>query len=100
MFRVKFIAYCGMVTRNEQCETDQQARFVAARILKHRRRKYGCTTLEKGKSWEVLEPDDCMMVPDACGVLHIIHDQFECRECGAFHETREEAQVCCTGEEE
>lgn len=99
MYRVKFMAYCGMLTRDEPCETEQQARFVVSKILKSRRKTYPCTVLEKGKSWEVMERDDAMMVSDRCGTLHLDHIQYECRDCGCLHETRAEALVCCFEDE-
>ena len=96
MYRVRFMAYCGMLTRDEKCETEKQARFVVARILKHRRKTYPCTTLEKGKMWEVMERDDAVMVSDRCGTLHLDRDTFECRECGFEHDTKDDAWRCCS----
>jgi hypothetical protein len=42
----------------------------ATRLLRRRRREaFPITVIKKGRQWEVEEPEDCMMVPDCCGVL-------------------------------
>ena len=74
--RVRFLAYCGMDSgeggkyTGEDAETE--ARDECAAILRHRRKAgLRVSTLEPGKAWEVLEPDNCAMVPDDCGTLHL-----------------------------
>jgi hypothetical protein len=67
-------AYCGMsIPHGEFHHADRDdARAAAARLLRRRRRQgYPVSILEAGKSWEIGEPDDCMMVPDESGVLQL-----------------------------
>ena len=67
----------------------------AAALRRARRNGYPVATLEIGREWEIQEPDDCMMVPDECGVLRLSHTTYGCQECGCRHETREDAGQCC-----
>jgi len=76
--RVSFHAYCGMMTyewetedTGDEWETQEQ-RATAAQFIRDRRGAgYPVVTLERGQRWEVLEPDDCGMVPDDCGILSL-----------------------------
>ena len=72
-FRVRFAAYCGMVYDISDCnETKDDARDTAAYFLRKLRRKgRKIATLERGRKWEALEPDDCVLVPDDAGCLEI-----------------------------
>lgn len=76
-------------------DTDSEARDYVARKLRRARRGYRVTTLVLGKSWEVLEPYDCLMVPDACGTWDLERVTYECRECGSDHDTPHDALHCC-----
>lgn len=96
MYSLKHVSYCGMVGIPECFETRAEVRGAAARRLARYRKRFPVTTLESGLEWEIQEPADCSMVPDACGVLRITHTTFECRECGCEHETRSDARECCT----
>jgi hypothetical protein len=73
-----------------------EARQDIARRLRSARQRYDVTTLTPGEEWEILEPEDSQMVPDACGTLTLRRQTFECRECGSKHDTKEEAYACCT----
>lgn len=96
MYSVKHYAYTGCNNPPETFESETDARGYAARILRRRRSQgFPVTTLWSGRQWEILEPERCAIIPDACGVLEISHDTFECRECGSQHETRENAYLCC-----
>jgi len=95
MFQVNHFAYCGMADIPATHEDRRDARRHAAQRLKRYRRRFPVVTLERGKAWEIQEPADCTMVPDACGTLRLTHITFECRECGHEHETREESIHCC-----
>lgn len=95
MYRVQHHAYCGMsgipATFEERCE----ARRCAAMRLKRLRKRFTVVTVKRGARWEILEPEECAMVPDQCGILAIHRHTFECRECGFDHDTREAAHECC-----
>lgn len=96
MFTVQHVSHCGMSgllrTYDERAEARQAA---AKRLRAHRRAGYPVATLDRGMQWEILEPDGCAMVPDACGLLVLDHATFECPECGCAHETRDDARACC-----
>jgi hypothetical protein len=64
-------AYCGMAEPIGDNGMDlDDARQEAARLIRRRRRQdFPITVIEKGRKWEVEEPEDCFMVPDCCGVL-------------------------------
>jgi hypothetical protein len=97
MYTVQFFSYCGMALVPVHCEDRSEARAECAERLRRARSEgYKLATLSPGKRWEVLEPDDCMLVPDACGTLELKHVTFECGECGSACETREFAAECCT----
>jgi hypothetical protein len=95
MYKVTHYSYCGM-SYGQDFETAQDARAYAASRISVYRKRYPVTTLNRGISWEILEPDDAVMVPDACGKLEIKHITFECRECGSKHDTQNEALICCS----
>jgi hypothetical protein len=64
-------ACCGMAEPIGDPGMDlDDARQAAARLIRRRRRQdFPVTVIEKGRKWEVEEPEDCFMVPDGCGVL-------------------------------
>ena len=71
-FHVETAAYCGMlIPHGEFSEYDEAVERVNKRIewLTH---SMGCTVdqLERDE-WEVIEPEDSVMVPDHCGILRI-----------------------------
>jgi hypothetical protein len=72
-----------------------EARRYAAERLRRYRRRFPVTTLERGAKWEILEPDDAVLVPDACGTLNLEHVTWECRECGFAHDSQHDALHCC-----
>ena len=94
-YKLRFVAYCGMGYTIGEYETRDDARSAAADRLRSLRREYAVTTLTQGTSWEILEPDDAVLVPDECGTLSLLHITYECCECGYCHETRDDARVCC-----
>ncbi len=94
-YRVNHYAYCGMSGVPEDFSSREDARDYAAQRLRSYRKRFEVVTLEKGKRWEVLEPEDCSMVPDACGELVLTRKTFECRECGSSHDDRDAAAGCC-----
>ena len=76
-YTLKFHAFCGMTTLDETTGDRTDARKMAADLI--RRRRHGdhpVRLLEKGASWEVQEPEDCMMVPDTAGILRL-HEEEE-----------------------
>lgn len=100
MYRVQMHSYCGLSNLPITFDESGDARDCAASKLRRARRRFRVVTLERGKQWEIQEPEDCAMVPDACGTLAIHHTTFECRECGSDHETREHAGQCCAFNDE
>ena len=97
MYYVKFTSYSDVTTHLEKFEDEEEARMSIVDIIKNRRFDgYVVTTLHKGEVWEVLEPEDAMLIPDDCGTLRLIHKTFECYECGSRQETKREAQECCS----
>ena len=69
-YRVQFYSYCGMPGLPHEFRDREDARSKAAAVLRARRRAgYQTITLTKGGEWEVLEPDNCLLVPDDCGQL-------------------------------
>ena len=99
-YRLVHHAYCGMPVPIEEGDM-QDCRTAAARLLMRRRRQgFPVTTLEIGERWEIMEPEDCMMVPDQCGVLTLTIDprsQRKCFECGC---TVDRDDPCCNGDNE
>lgn len=71
-WRLSFAAYCGMShTIAEDLDRDD-CRAEAARYLRRmRRRGYPIAIITRGEEWEILEPDNCALVPDDCGILSI-----------------------------
>lgn len=96
MYRVNHSSYCGMRDVPACFDEATDARQYAAQRLRRYRKHFQIATLETGKEWEILEPEDnAAMVPDACGILAIEHVTYECRECGGAHETQADALHCC-----
>lgn len=89
-YKVRHIGHCGMETHSEFFETAEEARQdAAAFIARMRQNGFPVTTLEQGQKWEILEPEDCSMIPDQCGILRIEKVAGECFECGGECDTRE-----------
>ena len=95
MITVQHQAYCGMSSVPHAFDTLPDARAYVAHKLARLRRRYPIITHVNGSEWEVCEPNDCAMVPDACGVLRLNHITVECRECGSACETEHDARACC-----
>lgn len=74
-------AFCGMQTEIESGESRADIRQTcAAKLREYRRDGYIVTTLTRGESWEIGEPDGCAMVPDDCGIMSIVDDTPEAQE--------------------
>lgn len=92
---VRHSAYCGM-SDSETFESMSEARQdVARRIRRYRRQGFPVDVLEPGESWEIQEPENCMMVPDCCGTISIRRVTFECQECGCEYDDDDDAIACC-----
>lgn len=66
-------AYCGMNVPLGAGDIETM-RAKAARILRRRRNAgFPCTKLGDGQ-WEIMEPEDCMMIPDQSGVMILTAD--------------------------
>lgn len=78
MYTLRFVGYCGMGFNVLQDDDLSEIREHAARLIKsNRKRGFPVTTLSKGQEWEIMEPEDCFMVPDNCGVLYVNEDTEE-----------------------
>lgn len=74
-YRVSFYAFCGMPIPHAEGMTREEARDHCAEYLRRYRRKgRTVTTLNRGRRWEILEPEDCMMIPDDAGTLRLDPD--------------------------
>lgn len=99
MYKVKFSSYCGMSSFPDHFELREDARSHAAFLILRARQDFKVTTITRGEHWEVLEPENAVMVPDQCGSLYIEHITYACRECGSRCETGEDATLCCVEED-
>lgn len=73
-FRVQHASYCGMSDTIADCDTRAEAEDELHAFAERMRAK-GYETAEINRSAiEILEPDDCAMVPDECGVVTIVLD--------------------------
>lgn len=71
MYTLNHYAYCGMSMQLAEGDEDS-VRIAAAKYLRRKRNQdYPVHSLDKGTRWEICEPEDCMMVPDCCGILRI-----------------------------
>ena len=96
MFTVQRFPYCGLSMPRVEFGTRQEAREYAAGLLARSRRRYPVQTLKRGAKWEILEPEDAAMVPDACGLVTLRESyRFECPECGQGYDDRDELARCC-----
>lgn len=87
-YKVRHVGHCGMETHSEFFEIAEEARQDAAEFIRSMRQDgFPVTTLEQGQKWEILEPEDCSMVPDQCGILWIERVAGECFECGCECDT-------------
>lgn len=76
MYIVQHHAYCGMSGLKHKFDTIEEARsYIAQYLLRRRKQEYPVTTLHRGTEWEILEPEDCFMVPDACGILTLEQEE-------------------------
>ena len=100
MFHLITHSYCGMSLPHLSTEDRAWARSQTAALLRKRRRQglrviLGSRT-EDYRSYEVLEPEDCHLVPDECGIIALRRELFECGECGSKYELKADAYLCCT----
>lgn len=100
MYKVNHASYCGTDSVPSCFDERQEARDYAADRLRRYRRRFNVVTLKRGAQWEVCEPDDAAMVPDACGTLSLSHVTYECRECGCQCDTPHDALHCCYNRED
>ena len=84
-FRLVNHAYCGMSIPIKEGDRDD-VRSAAARYLRRLRREgFPVAVMTKGQEWEIQEPEDCVMVPDECGMVTlraIPVKTYRCFECG------------------
>jgi hypothetical protein len=71
-YRVVHHAYCGMSFAIAEGLSWNQAQARAARRRRWFAKEIGGDVVQLGpRSWELQEPEDCLMVPDDCGTLSI-----------------------------
>jgi len=100
VYTVQHFSYCGMSGIAERFDDSTDARAEAADRLRRYRRRYRVAMLTRGQEWEILEPENCAMVPDSCGILTLRRQFFQCRECGSRYDTRHDALHCCCDTDE
>lgn len=72
VWRLTHAAYCGMVNALEADVDAAVVRAAAADAIRAaRRRGFEVAVRETGTTWEILEPDHSVLVPDECGVLSL-----------------------------
>lgn len=102
MHIVKFYSYSGLSGLPHEYQDDElgDARaYVARRLRKARKSGHHVITLQRGKQWEICEPDDCALIPDSAGVLTMRQAHaYECRECGSPYDDCDDAARCCSDE--
>lgn len=73
LYTLDFYAYCGMSMELVK-GGKKEVRKAASNILRRRRKQdYPVWSLDKGTRWEIGEPEDCILIPDSCGILKINH---------------------------
>lgn len=79
-FSVAIFGYCGMSIPIEQNTDLESARLAAAKCIRRRRQqKLAVVRRKRGERWEILCPEDAVMVPDVCGELAIFAGRGEGR---------------------
>lgn len=68
---VRFNAHTGLAGLPKVFEDREEARAYVAKRIRRYRKDGAVDVVEKGKVWELLEPEDCFMVPDSCGILSL-----------------------------
>lgn len=72
MFTLHFASFTGLSHRPVKYEDETDLRCdIADRLRRLRRRGFACRALTRGWEWEIGEPEDSVMVPDAAGILWV-----------------------------
>ncbi|MCP4490023.1 MAG: hypothetical protein GY820_22285 [Gammaproteobacteria bacterium] len=72
VWRLTHAAYCGMVNVLETDIELAPIRSAAAHAIRDaRQRGFEVAVREAGAHWEILEPDDSVLVPDECGEISL-----------------------------
>lgn len=87
--------HSGLEIPATQYDDEADGRKAAAKLIRRRRRQ-GLPIVKIGDlTWEVMEPDDCNMIPDACGIIHLaMEPKRECPECGWRYYPSENPDGC------
>lgn len=96
MFTLQHFSYCGMAGIPRRYSDRYDARREAADMLRRYRRRFKVQTLKRGQEWEVLEPENAVMVPDACGTISLEYSGHVCPECGGIYDDADDASRCCS----
>ena len=99
MFHLVTHSYCGMSLPHLTTEDRAWARAQTAALIRKRRRDgfrviLGSRTATY-RSYEVLEPEECHLVPDECCIIALRRELFACGECGSEYDQQEAARQCC-----
>ena len=91
-------AYCGMhvpiIDTYDRAEREEARSRAARRLRSMRRQGYPVVTLERGREWEIQEPEDCVLVPAECGTLCLRAVKPETHECWYCGFDVEEGECC------
>jgi hypothetical protein len=68
---LRHASYCGMAGLAKHGSYAELRDMAARRLRLRRKAGFPVTTLAHGFEWEVMEPEGCNLVPDACGILSI-----------------------------
>jgi hypothetical protein len=76
---VQHVGYCGMTLMTEDFESESEARqFITDRIGKLTDEGFQCfEDLNTARSFEIQEPENCAMVPDAAGHIYLRSNEQE-----------------------
>lgn len=73
LYTLDFYSYSGMSIEILKGKREE-VRKAAAKLLSRRRKQdYPVWSRDKGTRWEIGEPEDCILIPDGCGILKINH---------------------------
>ena len=73
VYHVETAAYCGMLIPHGEFSEHSEALERVNKRIEWLTGSMGCTVDQlEDDEWEVIEPDDSVMVPDHCGILRIV----------------------------
>lgn len=82
MFALTLHAYCGMAIPIEDGDRADVRQAAAQQIRMCRAERRQVNIIQRGRQWELEEPDNATMIPDDAGILSLSDCRAECSECG------------------